>query len=61
MAASKRKKIMMVSQGTLANGRPSKYAYYTTKGPNVTDKMTMRKFDPRTGRYEIFKEKKVPK
>ena len=61
MAASKRKNIMMVSEGKLANGKRTKTAYYTTKGPQVTDKMTMNKFAPRPGQYEIFKEKKVPK
>jgi large subunit ribosomal protein L33 len=35
-------------------------AYYTTKNRvNVTEKLEMKKFDPKTGKHETFKEAKV--
>ena len=63
-------KIMLQSTGTLQDGRPTKYCYYTYKNTrNTTDKMEIKKFDPKAwneatekfGMYTIFKEKKVPK
>jgi large subunit ribosomal protein L33 len=35
-------------------------AYYATKNRvNVTDKLEMKKFDPKTGKHEIFTEGKI--
>lgn len=80
MAATKKKggsrskgprvKIMLQSTGNNKLGKPTKYCYYTYKNTrNTTEKLNIKKFDPRAwneelqkfGMYVIFKEKKVPK
>jgi len=39
----------------------SGYTYYTNKNPRtMTEKMEVRKYDPWTGKHEVFKEKKMP-
>jgi large subunit ribosomal protein L33 len=68
MAASRRKKIMMLSEGKLQNGKPTKTVYYSTIGEGK-EKLKLRKFDPRAyntetgkmGMHVLFNEKKVPK
>jgi len=63
-------KIMLVSTGTNQLGKPTKYCYYTYKNTrNTTEKMVIKKYDPKAwnaetskfGMYCDFKEKKVPK
>ena len=69
MAGSRRKKVMMVSEGKLKDGRLTKTAYYTTKGERDPNKLKLRKYDPRAynpatgkcGMHVTFNEKKVPK
>ena len=69
MAASKRSKIMLKSTGVMENGQPSDTCYFTTVGPNVTEKLSINKFDPKAfdkesgkkGCYVVFKQKKIPK
>lgn len=69
MAASRRKKIMLLSSGTLANGKPTHTVYYSTKGEKTTQKLEPKKFDrraynPATGKFGMhvkFVEKKVAK
>ncbi len=66
---SRRKKIMMLSEGKLQNGKPTKTVYYTTVSEKAAEKLKQRKFDPRAynpetkkcGAHVIFNEKKVPK
>jgi len=63
-------KIMLISTGKNKDGNPTKYFYTTHKNTrNTTDKIKIRKFDPRawnkdTGKFGMhvaFKEKKIPK
>ena len=65
-----REKIMMLSTGKNKDGNDTKYSYTTYKNKrNTTDKLKLRKFDPRaynaaTGKYGMyveFVEKKIPK
>lgn len=64
----RRKKIMMLSEGVDQKGRPTKTAYYTTKG-DTQEKLKLTKFDPaafnaetgRLGKHVDFNEKKLPK
>lgn len=64
----RRKKIMMVSEGVDQKGRPTKTAYYTSKG-DTQEKLKLKKFDPaaynteteRFGMHVDFNEKKLPK
>ena len=63
-------KVMLLSTGKNKLGKPTKFCYYTYKNTrNTTEKMNIKKFDPRAwnpelekfGMYCVFKEKKVPK
>jgi large subunit ribosomal protein L33 len=64
----RRKKIMLVSEGTDQKGRPTKSVYYTVKG-DTQEKIKLKKFDPiafntetqRLGMHVVFNEKKLPK
>lgn len=68
MAAKVREKIKLVSTGKTAAGRPTKFYYTTVKNKrNTTDKLQIKKFDPRAfdensgkvGTYVLFKEDKI--
>lgn len=70
MAVSPREKIMLLSTGKTEEGNPTGTFYTTYKNKrNTTDKMAIRKFDPRawnsdtkkSGMHVEFKEKKIPK
>lgn len=61
-------KVRLVSTGTNAKGNPTGYTYYVKKGKNATEKLRMRKYDPRainektgkTGAHVWHEEKKMP-
>ena len=68
MASKVREKIKLVSTGKKKDGKPTKTYYTTTKNKrNVTEKINIKKFDPRAfnpetskcGAHVIFKEDKV--
>ncbi len=67
--ASRRKKVMMVSEGKFKNGKPTKTVYYTTRGDNNPEKLKLKRCDPyaynpdtgKHGMHVFFKEKKIPK
>ncbi len=63
-------KIQLTSTGKTKAGKATGYFYTTYKNTrNTTDKLNIRKFDPRAwnkttdkhGMYVTFKEKKIPK
>jgi ribosomal protein L33 len=64
-----REKVMLLSTGVMEDGKPTKTAYYTfrnkrnmeAKGGKKSDKLELKKFDPRIGKHVVFKEKKIPK
>ena len=61
-------KVRLVSTATNEKGNPTGYTYYTRKGKNLTEKLKMRKYDPRafnpetgkSGMHVLFEEKKMP-
>ena len=68
MASKGREKIKMVSTGKTSGGKMTKTFYTTTKNKrNVTEKISIKKFDPRAfntvtgknGMHVIFKEDKL--
>ena len=68
MASKVREKIKLVSTGKDKSGRPTKTYYTTTKNKrNITEKINIKKFDPKAfnaetdkiGAHVIFKEDKV--
>jgi large subunit ribosomal protein L33 len=68
MASKIREKIKLVSTGKRKDGKPTKTYYTTTKNKrNVTEKINIKKFDPRAfnveanklGAHVIFKEDKI--
>jgi large subunit ribosomal protein L33 len=68
MASKVREKIKLVSTGKNKEGRATKFFYTTTKNKrNVTEKINIKKFDPRAydpqtgkrGLHVIFKEDKI--
>lgn len=68
MASKIREKIKLVSTGKTKDGKPTKTYYTTTKNKrNVTEKINIKKFDPKAfnaetdkiGAHVIFKEDKV--
>ena len=68
--AGPRIKIMLASTGKTKEGKRTGYFYTTYKNTrNTTDKLNIKKFDPRawneaTGKHGMivaFKEKKIPK
>lgn len=68
MASKIREKIKLVSTGKGANGKPTKTYYTTTKNKrNVTEKLSIKKFDSKAinaetgkaGAHVIFKEDKL--
>ncbi|WP_267256986.1 50S ribosomal protein L33 [Coxiella endosymbiont of Ornithodoros maritimus] len=70
MAVSPREKIMLQSTGKTKAGKPTGTFYTTYKNKrNTTDKLNIKKFDPRAwnsetgkcGMHVLFKEKKIPK
>lgn len=70
MAVSPREKIILQSTGKTKAGKPTGTYYTTYKNKrNTTDKLDIKKFDPRAwnpktgklGIHILFKEKKMPK
>lgn len=68
--AGPRIKIMLESTGKTKEGKRTRYFYTTYKNTrNTTDKLNIKKFDPRAwnekankpGMIVSFKEKKIPK
>ena len=67
--STRRKKVMMVSEGKFKNGKPTKTVYYTTRGDNNPEKLKLKRCDPyawngekqKYGMHVVFNEKKVPK
>ena len=68
MAAKVREKIKLVSTGKTIAGKPTKFYYTTVKNKrNTTEKLQIRKFDPRAydatsgkvGTHVVFKEDKI--
>lgn len=67
--STRRKKVMMVSEGKFKNGKPTKTVYYTTRGDNNPEKLKLKRCDPyawndekqKHGMHVVFNEKKVPK
>ena len=61
-------KIRLVSTGKNVKGESTGYTYYTRKGKNVTEKLALKKYDPRAvhpdtgkvGCHVLFEEKKLP-
>jgi large subunit ribosomal protein L33 len=68
MTSKVREKIKLVSTGTTKEGKPTKSYYTTTKNKRtVTEKINIKKFDPKAfnpetgkvGGHVIFKEHKI--
>ncbi len=68
MASKIREKIKLVSTGKTKDGKPTKFYYTTTKNKRkTTEKINIKKFDPRAfnpetnknGAHVIFKEDKI--
>ncbi len=61
-------KVRLLSTGKTAAGEPTGYTYYTKKGKNAAEKLSLSKYDPRahnaetgkTGCHVKFEEKKLP-
>lgn len=61
-------KVRLLSTGKTAEGDATGYTYYVKKGKNATEKLSLKKFDPRavnaetgkTGAHVKFEEKKLP-
>lgn len=61
-------KVRLISTGKTAAGEATGYTYYTKKGKNAAEKLSMKKYDPRaanpetgkTGAHVLFEEKKLP-
>lgn len=57
--AKKKKGAILVKMESSASG--TKHAYYVKKNPKSSEgKWTMKKYNPRTGKHEEYKETKMP-
>lgn len=69
MAAGQREKVMLLSTGKTQTGKPTGTFYTTKKNKRASEKLEIKKFDPRAwnekvgkaGAHVVFKEKKLPK
>jgi large subunit ribosomal protein L33 len=43
----------------LANPKTGTFYTVTKNRVNTTDKLKMKKFDPKTGKHEVFEERKI--
>lgn len=67
--AGKREKIMLASTGKTQAGKPTGTYYTVGKNKKATEKLSLKKYDPRAfnaetgkkGMHVEFKEKKLPK
>ena len=61
-------KVRLISSGKTQDGVATGYTYYTKKGKNAAEKLSMNKYDPRAfnaetgkpGMHVKFDEKKLP-
>lgn len=61
-------KVRLESTGTNKDGEPTGFRYYTKVGRNLTEKLELRKYDPRAwneetgrpGKHVKFVQKKMP-